>query len=99
MIIEIAVKNAAELPVAVVAQFENFSKKLLFFLAIVVNTFYNIHILNQKKAPMFYIGAYIIKVGLLYNLSLALIQFRSSNAAVNLFTKFSSPLRNQTRGS
>ena len=90
-----AVKNAGELPVAFVAQLENLSKKLLFFLAIAIN------ILNfkpKKSANVSHRRLYHLSIGV-YNLSLTFKQFKSSNAAVNLLTKFSSPLRNQTRGS
>ena len=57
MITAIAVKNAAELPVAAVAAFENRSKKFFFLPAIVLIKY---GFITNKKRQCFHIGAFCV---------------------------------------
>ena len=86
MTIKKATTKARELPVNAVILLAKRSKKLWFFLVMTDQ-------LSLKKSSSQWLELFI------YNLSFTLIQLRSSKACVSRFTKVSSPLRNQTRGS
>jgi hypothetical protein len=97
IMVQTAMINAAELPVAAVAQFANFSNK--FFLLFGHGA--NIYTLQPKKnRQCSYTRRFLVPIRYTaYNLLFASMQFKSPKATVKRFTKFLLPLRNHTRGS